>query len=549
MSELRPPIQDRVATLFGCEPEARSDVIAGMVHRAPRDATSYWLQLSVAAGIATLGLVLGSTAVVIGAMLIAPLMGPIVQLGMGLAVGSPFMVARVFARVVASIIVAVGGSALLTRLLPFHELTPEIAARTTPTVLDLLTAAFCAVAGVYATMRPSSDVASTAAGTSIGISLVPPLCASGFGLGSGNWSVASGAALLFTANFVAIVVIGTLAFALSGFHRVDVGALVHEELDRGGVPRWTQAIGRRFDRPRAARSAPWLRLIMPLVLLVGVYIPLRQALDQVVWQIRARDRVDAAVARLTGRVVQSRIRVERRAVEVTLVLIGSAEDAVAARVQLEDELRPAAAGLRVEVVAVPDASAIAGLELALHAPQPLPVVETAVPDPSTDIEDARALVRAALSDRWPTSTGGELLSVSMSTLGEQLELGVFHTGPPLDDPAREVLTGALEGDLGRPLRLSTTNVPQEELTLADDELEFVATLVAWGERSRALSSLWLCITEAPQPTAKRGAKPDATLRAVVSRLRTGHPRVGIAHGERWTARMIEDACPAASDVP
>ena len=70
------------------------------------------------------------------------------------------------------------------RLLPFYEVNAEIAARTTPTALDLATAGFCAGAGVYAAMRPASDVATTGAGASIGISLVPPLCVSGDGGGT-----------------------------------------------------------------------------------------------------------------------------------------------------------------------------------------------------------------------------------------------------------------------------------------------------------------------------------------------------------------------------
>src|SRR5688572_13521671 len=86
--------QDRLGALLGCEPSAREGVVQAMLHRNPREATGYWLQLVVAVGIATLGLVLGSTAVVIAAMLVAPLMGPIVGLGMGLAVGSPFLVLR-----------------------------------------------------------------------------------------------------------------------------------------------------------------------------------------------------------------------------------------------------------------------------------------------------------------------------------------------------------------------------------------------------------------------------------------------------------------------
>lgn len=159
-------------------------MVKDMLHRDPKEAMSYWLQLVVSVGIATLGLVVGSAAVVIGAMLVAPLMTPIVGLAMGLATGSPFLVLRSSGRVLLSVGVAVGGAALITVLLPFHELNAEIAGRTTPTVLDLLTAAFCALAGVYASLRPGSDTATTAAGTSIGISLVPPLCASGYGLGT-----------------------------------------------------------------------------------------------------------------------------------------------------------------------------------------------------------------------------------------------------------------------------------------------------------------------------------------------------------------------------
>ena len=188
--------QDRLAALLGCEPSSRITIIDGMLHRSPKEATGYWLQLVVAAGIATFGLVLGSTAVVIGAMLVAPLMGPIISFGMGLAIGSPFLVIRGAVRVTLSVGVVVAFAAGVTRLLPFHEVNAEIAARTTPTALDLATAVFCAVAGVYAAMRPASDVATTAAGTSIGISLVPPLCVTGYGIGTSAWPIASGASLL-----------------------------------------------------------------------------------------------------------------------------------------------------------------------------------------------------------------------------------------------------------------------------------------------------------------------------------------------------------------
>jgi uncharacterized hydrophobic protein (TIGR00271 family) len=283
MSRLRLPtltlhrMQDRLLHLLGNDVEARSAIVRGMLNRDPKEAMSYWLQLVVSVGIATLGLVVGSAAVVIGAMLVAPLMGPIVALAMGLATGSPFLVLRSSGRILSSVGVAVGGAALITELLPFHELNAEIAARTTPTVLDLLTAAFCALAGVYASLRPGSDTATTAAGTSIGISLVPPLCASGYGLGTLAWPVAGGAALLFLTNLVAIVAVGCVAFVASGFNRVHVATLERDELAVGDDAPIARRLARRLARLFESRTGPALRLLMPFVLLAVIYVPLRRA--------------------------------------------------------------------------------------------------------------------------------------------------------------------------------------------------------------------------------------------------------------------------------
>jgi hypothetical protein len=128
-------LQDRLLSLLGSSVAGRAALVPAMLHRNPNEATSYWLQLVVALGIATLGLVVGSVAVIIGAMLVAPLMGPIIALAMGLATGSPFLVLRSAARISLSMIVVTGGAALITLLLPFHELNDEIVARTSPTVL------------------------------------------------------------------------------------------------------------------------------------------------------------------------------------------------------------------------------------------------------------------------------------------------------------------------------------------------------------------------------------------------------------------------------
>lgn len=83
-------IQARIAGRFGVSARQREEALRGLMTRAPSEATGYWLQLVLSMCIATFGLVLNSSGVVIGAMLIAPLMSPIVALAMGLTVGSPF---------------------------------------------------------------------------------------------------------------------------------------------------------------------------------------------------------------------------------------------------------------------------------------------------------------------------------------------------------------------------------------------------------------------------------------------------------------------------
>src|SRR5665213_2400324 len=90
---------------------------------------TYWLEIFFSAGIATLGLVLNSPAVIIGGMLISPLMEPIMATGMGLATGDLFLAVKAIVKLIASIVLAVALSAFLVWLLPFHSPTSEILSR------------------------------------------------------------------------------------------------------------------------------------------------------------------------------------------------------------------------------------------------------------------------------------------------------------------------------------------------------------------------------------------------------------------------------------
>lgn len=542
-------MQDRLLALLGNSPQGRAPLVSGMLRRDASEATSYWLQLVVSVGIATLGLVVGSAAVVIGAMLVAPLMGPIVGLAMGLATGSPFLVLRSAGRIAGSVLVAVGGAALITQLLPFHELNSEIAARTSPTVLDLITAAFCALAGVYAALRPGSDTATTAAGTSISISLVPPLCASGYGLGTLTWSVAGGAALLFLTNLVAIVVIGTVAFVAAGFGQIEVAALEREELQKeNGDARFFRALALRLSLLFESKWGPVLRFLMPFALLAAVYVPLRSALDEVAWQVRMRAAVRDTLAREPVRVVQSRVRAERHELDVGVVVLGKASDAERIRAALDGELRKVAGvAPRIEVLAVADANAVAGLESSLLSSRRVEAPAAPQPSERAQLADVTMKVRQVVTEVWPERTAGVPLAIELGTEPTgPLTLRVTHLGAPVSPEAQETLRRAIGKELERDVGISTVFIPAAPLTRDAGDLVLVAQ-VASALRVAAGLDLRVCVI---RPAERRRVVPaDTALTTALDAMLAGQPRVTTTTGTAWSVQFIDGDCPAppASD--
>jgi uncharacterized hydrophobic protein (TIGR00271 family) len=542
-------LQDRLVVLLGSSADGRRPLVARMVRRDASEATSYWLQLVVSVGIATLGLVVGSSAVVIGAMLVAPLMGPIVGLAMGLASGSPFLVLRSGGRIGLSVLTAVGGAAVITILLPFHELNAEIMGRTSPTVLDLLTAGFCALAGVYASLRPGSDTAATAAGTSISISLVPPLCASGYGVGTLDGPVAGGAALLFLTNLVAIVVVGTALFVVAGFSRVNVLTLERDELlKEGKTAPIARALSQRLSRAFESRWGTALRFLMPFLLLAAVYIPLRRALDEVAWQVRVRAAVRDSLEREPLRVVQSRVRVERHEVEIVVVLLGKAQEAEAARARMDADIRRASGVVpRIEILAVPDAAAFAGLQSTLLKPERVAATLPSAPSlsPNEQLTAAQARMRSIVSGLWPAAASGPALAIELGTAEEgSLSLRVVHLGTPLGLDGADTLRRALGAELSREVRLVDVAVPATELTRVDGDLRLVA-LVAWGVQALiSVPGSSVCVTR--PAVAAGGPKPEPAeveLTIALDAALRAHPRVWIAAGPAWAVRFTGEACP------
>jgi uncharacterized hydrophobic protein (TIGR00271 family) len=172
------------------------------IHGAATLTNAYGFLLFSACGIAALGLLQSSVAVVIGAMLISPLMGPILSMGLALARLEPrfFKTAALTLAVGASLSVA--ASTLIVWAAPLKDLTPEILARTRPTLLDLAVAILSGFVGAYLTINRKG---AAIAGVAIATALMPPLAVVGYGLATQTWNVAGGAALLFLTNVVAIL--------------------------------------------------------------------------------------------------------------------------------------------------------------------------------------------------------------------------------------------------------------------------------------------------------------------------------------------------------
>lgn len=177
---------------------------------------SYMLMCGLSAGIAALGLLQSSTAVVIGAMLISPLMGPIASMGFGFASLDGHQIRNSVKVIAIGAAIGILTGILLTWLSPIRNATPEIIARTEPTLLDLAVAVFSGIAGAYATVQQKG---ATAIGVAIATALMPPLATVGYGLGVANMSFAFGAFLLFLTNLAAIAFSFALVARLSGAAR------------------------------------------------------------------------------------------------------------------------------------------------------------------------------------------------------------------------------------------------------------------------------------------------------------------------------------------
>ena len=202
-------------------PADYAELIQGL-RRGSKLGSDFVTMLSLATVVASLGLLQDSAAVVIGSMLLAPLMTPMIGCGLALAQANQKLGYMALKTVAVGLICTLVISYLIGIVTPGEELTSQIYARGQPTILDLLIAVASAAAASYALARP--NLVGSIAGVAIATALVPPLCSVGISIAYGDYNNAQGAALLFVTNFLAIVLAAGLTFRLIGISSKQAGA-------------------------------------------------------------------------------------------------------------------------------------------------------------------------------------------------------------------------------------------------------------------------------------------------------------------------------------
>lgn len=420
----------------------RAAVLAHIEEGARLDAR-YALMVTLACGIALLGLLQNSVAVIIGAMLISPLMGPIIALGMSLATFDFISMRRALKTLATGVALALAIAIGIVLVSPLQEATPEILGRTEPTLFDLLVAVLSGIAGAYATITRKGE---TIVGVAIATALMPPLAVVGFGIATGNGGIAGGAAFLFMTNLLAIAFSATI------------------------VARWY-----RFGTADSPKQSAWQAgLIVAGFVLLS--IPLGLALRDIAARGAAertiRTALDDAAAEAGGRVSALRIDRDGEVYAVDAVLLAASHrPGMAKRIEAQVEAalgRPLRLQLR-EVLTTDDGTVAAQADSLARLRESVAALQNDAQRRSA-ARDAMDAVRAkaiAHLGAFDTSDGGRVVRWRL------------HPRAGLDLVASRALESAMRAERGD---IAVEVVPALQalptVSLATDEIDERGALVA-----------------------------------------------------------------------
>ena len=259
----------------------------------PFRGTNLWL-LIFAIFIASIGLNVNSTAVIIGAMLVSPLMGPIMGIGYGAGVGDFELLRTAFKNLGVATLLSLLTSTLYFWLTPLTEASSELLARTSPTLWDVLIALFGGLAGIIGSTR--KEKSNVIPGVAIATALMPPLCTCGFGLATGQPYVFLGAFYLFSINSVFIA---TATLAMVRIMRLP-------EL-------------RVVDKRTQSRTSRTIVVIVAMTTLPSIYLAAGLVRNEL-FLARAENFIAAGLPMVPGRVlVRKELDAGTRQIRLTLV--------------------------------------------------------------------------------------------------------------------------------------------------------------------------------------------------------------------------------------
>ncbi|MCY7399112.1 MAG: DUF389 domain-containing protein [Sphingomonas bacterium] len=251
----------------------------------------YAFMTMMSAGIAVLGLLLSSPAVVIGAMLISPLMSPILGLGFSLALFDFAEMRRSLTALLIGTMVAVAFTVVIVVASPLKATTAEILARTRPSLFDLLVALFAALAGTFAIIRGRGEAI---VGVAIATALMPPLAVIGYGIATWNMPVLAGSTALFVTNFVTIALAAMILARFYGFGHF------------------------------LSRRQSWAQTVLLFAMFVAMAVPLAISLEQIAREALITTKVRTTLSQRFGenaRVTQLEIDFETDPLLVRSVII------------------------------------------------------------------------------------------------------------------------------------------------------------------------------------------------------------------------------------
>ncbi|WP_374164955.1 DUF389 domain-containing protein [Arcticibacter sp. MXS-1] len=246
--------------------------------------------------IASIGLNVNSTAVIIGAMLISPLMGPIMGIGLGLGTNNFELIKKGARNLLIATLISIATSALYFWITPLHDAQSELLARTTPSLWDVFIAFFGGLAGIVAGTR--KEKSNVIPGVAIATALMPPLCTAGYGIASGNFYYFIGALYLYSIN---TVFIGISTFLIVRFLKFKVKHFENKMYEK--------------------KVSRYIITIITITILPSIYLAYR-IVDKSIFENNARNFVSEQFQFKNTQVVNRNFNYSSKGNEIDLLLIG-----------------------------------------------------------------------------------------------------------------------------------------------------------------------------------------------------------------------------------